>query len=138
MAFVRTRAGLDLRGPYCFCSDFFVLNDHCLNMPQNSPNLEYSSHLPKMFRFYCRCEFLPLGVTIIKESVFWLKTHIYFVAYSKTSIHLRGTPRWQHAPTCVDWEGTFVAACSFNYRRNDSPLLQDINTNRQGHKETEA
>ena len=31
--------------------DFFVPNDHifhCLNTPQNSPNLEYTSHLPKM------------------------------------------------------------------------------------------
>ena len=40
--------GLDLRGPYCFLNgDFFVPNDgilHCLNIPQNSPNLEYKSH----------------------------------------------------------------------------------------------
>ena len=43
---------------------FFVTNDHifhCLNIPQNSPNLEYRSHLPKKFIIYCHYEFSPLG-----------------------------------------------------------------------------
>ena len=31
-----------------------------------------------------RPQFPPLGGTIIKESVFWLITHIYFVAHSKS------------------------------------------------------
>ena len=48
---IRARAGLDLRGPHCFSNyHFFVPNDcifHSLNMPQNLPNLEYTSHLPK-------------------------------------------------------------------------------------------
>ena len=66
---------------------FFVLNDHifhCLNMPQNSPNLEYKSHLPTLFIIYCLPKFPPLGGAVIKESAFWLITPIYFVAHSKT------------------------------------------------------
>ena len=48
MDICRARAGLDLRGPYCFSKDhFFGPNDHifhCLNMHQNWPNLEYTHH----------------------------------------------------------------------------------------------
>ena len=76
---IRVRAG-NLQGPYCFSNDsllffFFVPNDrifYCLNMPQNSPN----SHLAKHFIIYCRPEFPPLGGAVIKESAFWLITHI--------------------------------------------------------------
>ena len=57
---------------------------HCLNIPQNSPNLEYMSHLPKNFIIYCRPRFPPLGGVIIKESAFGLITLIYFIAHSKT------------------------------------------------------
>ena len=35
--------------------DFFIPNDRilrCLNIPQNSPNSEYTSHLPKNFIIY--------------------------------------------------------------------------------------
>ena len=56
---------------------------HCLNMPQNSPNLEYTSHLLKNVIIYCRPQFPGLGA-IIKKSAFWLLTPIYFVAHSKT------------------------------------------------------
>ena len=67
----------------CFSNnDFFIQNDHifhCLNIPQSSPNLEYMSHLPRKFMIYCRPPFPPLGGAIIKESAFWLITHIYFV-----------------------------------------------------------
>ena len=49
--FIQACAGLDLQGPYCFSNEaFFVPNDRIfqyLNIPQNSPNLEYKSHLPK-------------------------------------------------------------------------------------------
>ena len=55
------------------CCDFL--------QPQISPNLEYTSHLPKMFIMYCCPQYPPLGATIIKESAFWLTTHIYFVAH---------------------------------------------------------
>ena len=89
---IRARAGLDLRGPYCFCSDdFFVPNDHifhCLNIPQNSPNLEHRSHLPKNIIIYYGHEFSPLGGAIIKSSTFCLITPIYLMAHSKTHIHL--------------------------------------------------
>ena len=43
---------------------FFAQNAcifHCLDIPQNSPNLEYKSHLVKYFVIYCRPEFPPLG-----------------------------------------------------------------------------
>ena len=84
----RARVGLDLRGPYCFLNDdFSVPNDlifHCLNISQNSPNIEYTSHLPNNVLIYCRPQFPPLGGSKINESVFWLITHIYFVAHSKT------------------------------------------------------
>ena len=56
----------------------------CLDIPQNSPNLEYKSHLAKNVIIYCRPEFPPLGGAVIKESAFWLITPIYFVAHSKT------------------------------------------------------
>ena len=66
---------------------FFIPNDrifHCLNMPQNSPNSEYRSALPKNVIIYRRPWFPPLGGAIIEESAFSLKTHIYFVVHSKT------------------------------------------------------
>ena len=44
---------------------------HCLNIPQNSPNLEYKSHLAKNCINYCRSEFPPLGGAVIKESAFY-------------------------------------------------------------------
>ena len=70
-----------LQGPYCFSNDHFVVrNDrifHCLNIPQNSANLEYTSHLPKNVIIYCRPQLPPLGGAIIKESTFQLITHIY-------------------------------------------------------------
>ena len=75
---IRAHIGLDLRGPYCFPNDhFFISNDrifHCLNIPQNSPNLEYTSHLLKIFKIYFRPRCPPLGGTIIKETAFWLIT----------------------------------------------------------------
>ena len=43
-------------------------------MPQNSPNLEYLSHLPKNVIIYCRPQFPPLGGAIINKSGFWLMT----------------------------------------------------------------
>ena len=97
----------NLQGPYCFSKDsllgpeqgtykdpivfqifffFFRENDcifHCLDTPQNAPNLEYKSHLAKNVLIYCRSEFPPLGGTVIKESAFWIITLIYFFAHSK-------------------------------------------------------
>ena len=68
----------DLRGPYCFWNDhFFIPNDHifhCLNITQNSPNLEGTSHRVKNFIIYCHPQFPPLGSAINKESAFWLIT----------------------------------------------------------------
>ena len=108
--FIRARGG-NLQGPCCFSNYsvlgpeqgtckvpivfqiiliylfFFVPNDrifHCLNIPQNSPNLEYKSHLAKNFIIHCCPEFPPLGGSTIKGSAFWLVTPIYFVAHSKT------------------------------------------------------
>ena len=67
---------------------FFIYQNycifHCLNIPRNSPNFEYKSHLAKNFMIYCHPEFPPLGGAIIKESVFWLISPIYFVTHSKT------------------------------------------------------
>ena len=65
----------------------YVPNDrifHCLNISQNSPNLVYTSHLLKNFITYCRSQFPSLGGAIIKESVFCIITHTYFVPHSKT------------------------------------------------------
>ena len=74
------REQVNLQGPYCFWNDdFFVPNYricHCLNIPQNSQNLEYRSHLVKNAVIYYRCEFAPLGSGMIKESAFWLITGI--------------------------------------------------------------
>ena len=86
----RARAG-NLRGPYCNHNDYsssfflsFVQNDHDqMNIPQNSPNLEYKSRLAKNVIIYCRPESPPLDGAVIKESAFWLITPIYFVAHSK-------------------------------------------------------
>ena len=75
----RVQAG-DLQGPDCFSRDsyyhyfllfFFVQNDHifhCLNTPQNSPNLEFKSHLVKNVIIYCPSEFRPLGGAVIMEN----------------------------------------------------------------------
>ena len=85
---IRAQAGLNLWGSNCFSNDyylfFFVPNAdifHCLNIPQNSPNLEYKSILAKNFIICCHPEFPPLGSAIIKESAFWLITPIYFVSH---------------------------------------------------------
>ena len=64
---------------------FFVPNDHifhCLNIPQNSSNLEYKWNI--RFIIYCRPECPQLGGAIVKESAFWLITPIYFVTHLKT------------------------------------------------------
>ena len=58
----------------------FSLSEHTPKLTK----LGISSHLPKNFIIYCCPWFPPLGGAIIKESGFWLKTHIYFVAHSKT------------------------------------------------------
>ena len=64
---IRARAGIDLRGPYCFSNNhFFIPNDrifHCLYISQS---------------------IVVLRGAVIKESVFWLITHIYFVTHWKT------------------------------------------------------
>ena len=94
-----------LQGPYCFSNDHFVVrNDrifHCLNIPQNSANLEYTSHLPKNVIIYCRPQLPPLGGAIIKESTFQFITHIYFVARSGEKFHNLllssvSTTRWHY------------------------------------------
>ena len=76
---IGARAGKPARSLLFSKEDFFVPNYrifHCLNMPQNSPNLEYRSHLVKNVIIYHRCDFPPLGGAIIKESAFWLITAI--------------------------------------------------------------
>ena len=132
---IGARAGRDLRGHYCFSNYpfFFVPNDHifhCLNVPQNSTNLEYTSHLPKNFTIYCCLQFPPLGGPIIKESAFWLITHrwrapfwcfaikqsthfnfhIQFAIYSKLLKHVDGlalnTSTWHNlTAACPDTRG---------------------------------
>ena len=57
---------------------------HCLNIPQNLPDLEYKLHLAKNCIIYCRPKFPPLDGAIIKESAFWLIIPIYCVAHLKT------------------------------------------------------
>ena len=50
----------------------------------------HTSHLQKNVIIYCCLRFPPLGGAMIRESVFWLITHIYFVTHSKnlyTSVH---------------------------------------------------
>ena len=59
---------------------------HCLNIPQNSPNLEYKSHLAKNC-IICHPEFTPLGGAIGEESVFWLITPIYSHNSHKPYMH---------------------------------------------------
>ena len=77
---IKAGAG-NLQGPYGILNDYlfifiyffsFVQNDcvfHCLNIPQNSPNLEYKSHLAKNCIIYCHPEFPPPGGAVLKESV---------------------------------------------------------------------
>ena len=93
-ALIRARAGNPCEDPivfhviiYFFFFFFFGRNYRifdCLDIPKNSPNLEYKSHLAKNFIFYCRPEVPPLGGAVIKHSAFWLISPIYFVAHSKT------------------------------------------------------
>ena len=54
---------------------FFVPNDrifHCLNIPQNSPNVEYTSHLKNVI-IYCLPQFPPLGLAMVKVNL--ISTH---------------------------------------------------------------
>ena len=65
---IRARAG-NLQGPYCFRIIIF----HCLkNMPQNTPNLEYTSHLPKNFRMYCRLYVFSSNCKMLQTNFFKL------------------------------------------------------------------
>ena len=78
------QAGLDLRGPYCFLNDdFFLLSQviifHCLNIPKLTKLGIYVTPAEKFHNLL-----LSSIATIIKDSAFWLITHIYFVAHSKT------------------------------------------------------
>ena len=106
---------------------FFVPNDHIfhyLNIPQNSPNLEYTSYLPKNVIIYCRPQFPPLGGAIIKESAFWFITHIL----CRTFKNLICTRSLNCAESCDIGPFHKFAKCRKPTFSNSSQLFSQIST----------
>ena len=130
---IRAWASLDQWGPYCFSNDnFFVPNDHifcCLNIPQNSPNL---SHLPKKFIIYCHPQFPPLGGAIIKESVFWLITHLLGCTFknlmSTHSLNCAESCGVSHGHLCLLFFFLKFAKCPKHTFSNSSKAISPICT----------
>ena len=79
-------------------SSFFPVDCifHCLNIPQNSPNLKYMSHLLKNIIMYCCPQFPPQGGAIIKGSAFWIITHVLCCTFK----HLISTCSLNCAESC--------------------------------------
>ena len=58
---------------WLFCPNDRIF--HCLYIPQNSPNEEYTSHLPKNVIVYCRPRIPPLGAAISTSSLNCAECH---------------------------------------------------------------